>query len=181
MIPTHPEGTSVKNISKAAFAGAVILALSGAGVAASLAANGDPGTPAPAITAAPAKDRDGGTGKGMAIAGLHGRAIHGELVVDRDGKLVTVAVQTGTVKASDAGSVTVMSKDGYTATYKITGATTTSPAGNALAAGTAIRIQAASDGDALVAERIAAVKDRQSPARESADGGKRKTPPGSRL
>ena len=50
-----------------------------------------------------------------------GRTLHGEFVVaGKDGKPVTVRVQTGVVTDVSASSITVMSSDGFLGTYVIT-------------------------------------------------------------
>ena len=51
------------------------------------------------------------------------RALHGQFTVERKGQPVLVDVQRGTVTSADPSSVTVQSKDGFSATYAITSTT----------------------------------------------------------
>jgi hypothetical protein len=50
-------------------------------------------------------------------------ALHGEFTVSSDGGYVTERMQTGTVSAPSANSVTVKSEDGFTQTYAIDSST----------------------------------------------------------
>ncbi|MFD2417657.1 hypothetical protein [Amycolatopsis pigmentata] len=68
----------------------------------------------------------GGIGQGPFpgfAGGFAGDALHGEFTVSSDGGYLTERMQTGTVSASSANSVTVKSEDGYTQTYAIDSAT----------------------------------------------------------
>lgn len=68
----------------------------------------------------------GGIGRGPfrgPAAGFPGNALHGEFTVASDGGYVTERMQTGTVSAPSATSITVKSEDGYTQTYAIDSST----------------------------------------------------------
>jgi hypothetical protein len=54
---------------------------------------------------------------------VFGRALHGEWVVQRNGKTVTLTSIRGTVTAVSATSITVKAADGFTATYTVNGDT----------------------------------------------------------
>jgi hypothetical protein len=84
-----------------------------------------------------------------------GPLLHGEQVVRTpDGDFREIAVQNGTIEAVDAGSITITSEDGYTATYTITDETTIrvdrdEADAEALAVGRPARVIADTDGNAL--------------------------------
>jgi hypothetical protein len=111
-------------------------------------ADDETGQDAPAATEGkPGHHRLGGPGMGPLL--------HGEQVVRTpDGDFREIAVQHGTVEAVDAGSITVTSEDGYTATYTITDETTIrvdrqEADAAALAVGRSARVIADTDGNAL--------------------------------
>ncbi|MGG5174564.1 hypothetical protein ACQQCD_05980 [Pseudarthrobacter sp. J1763] len=113
----------------------------------------------------------GGMDGGMAgpgnIAALN--SVHGEYVVLRNQKYVTVGEQTGTVTEVSSTSVTVKSADGFTRSYSIgTGVTvssggfgrrqtstqTTTPTIADVVKGATVRISALKNGDSYAAESI---------------------------
>jgi hypothetical protein len=70
----------------------------------------------------------GGFGRGAMRgpgAGSPSGALHGDFTVASDGGYLTERMQTGTVSAPSANSVTVKSEDGYTQTYAIDSSTET--------------------------------------------------------
>lgn len=153
----------MNNTRKAVLAGGLVLALSGVGAAAALAANASENrTPAAHANQGP---------KPKAQQDLARNVLHGELVVDRNGKTVTLELQTGTVQSATADSISILSKDGFTATYAITAATKKNlPAADqgTPKTGETLRVQAVKDGATLTAERIAIVKSpRKDKAKES--------------
>ena len=95
---------------------ALVLAGAGAGVAAAQATTSPtpPGTPstAPAAAATPST-------KHTHHKGEMGRVLHGELTVHTKSGDKVVDTQRGVVTAVDAGSMTVKSTDGFTATYTL--------------------------------------------------------------
>lgn len=98
-------------LRKAFLAGAVALALTGAGAAIAWSATSSPPTPS---AAAP----DTGSAKDKAA---HARPLHSESVVkDADGTYRTVLAQRGTVDAVTSTAITVRSEDGFTRTYALT-------------------------------------------------------------
>ena len=70
----------------------------------------------------------GGPGRGFGMFG--GRALHGEVVVEKPGGgTQTVVFQQGTVSAKSADSVTVKSTDGFTLTWTVGSSTRVSSVG----------------------------------------------------
>ena len=89
----------------------------------------------------------GGRGAAMALAG----ALHGEFVVQtEDGATQTQRLQTGVVTAVDAGSLSVTSTDGFTATYVIGSDVDVS----GVAVGDTVRVIATVDGDTVTATSV---------------------------
>jgi hypothetical protein len=93
-----------------------------------------PAATQPPATDAPPADGPGGPGMkgrmggpgmggmgGVARLGPEGPVLHGDLVVkDKDGKVVTIRVQSGKVTAAGSDSITVASSDGYTSSWTLT-------------------------------------------------------------
>ncbi|MFK4640544.1 hypothetical protein [Paenarthrobacter histidinolovorans] len=104
--------------------------------------------------------------EGLGLAGGPGAAVHSEYVVLRDGAYVAMADQLGTVTDVSSASLTVKSADGFTRSYAVSSetavaqgirqrGTATSPLTLAdVAAGSAVRVTAAKDGDNYTAESI---------------------------
>jgi hypothetical protein len=90
-------------------AGSIALALAGIGGGVAFAA-GSPSTPATPSTAAPAQHHKARPGK---------RVEHGELTVRTRSGPQVVDVQRGQVTAVSSTSLTVRSKDGFSATYVV--------------------------------------------------------------
>jgi len=91
---------------------ALVLAGTGAGVATAQTTTPTPAAPGTATPAAPTHP---GHHKGQL-----GRAVHGEFTVHTKTGDKTLDTQRGVVTAVNAGSVTVKSTDGFTATYTLT-------------------------------------------------------------
>jgi len=99
---------------------ALVLAGTGAGVAtAQTTTTPTPAAPGTATPAAPAHPPKAGTHPGH-HKGQLGRAEHGEFTVHTKTGDETLDTQRGVVTAVNAGSVTVKSTDGFTATYTLT-------------------------------------------------------------
>lgn len=130
---------------KTAATAAVALGIAGVGGAVVYAAAG----------AAGAETRAGGLrggGGGFMIKGpgpMMG-VLHGEFVVEQDGKYVTQLTQTGEVTQIDDDSVTAKSADGYTKIYVIDGDTTR----KAIEQGDKVTIVATVSGDTATADSI---------------------------
>jgi len=89
----------------------------------------------------------GGRGGAMALAG----ALHGEFVVQtQDGGTQTERLQSGSVTAVDAGSLSVTSTDGFAATYVIGSDVDVS----GVAVGDTVRVIATVDGDTVTATSV---------------------------
>jgi hypothetical protein len=89
----------------------------------------------------------GGRGGAMALAG----ALHGEFVVQtQDGGTQTERLQTGSVTAVAAGSMSVTSTDGFAATYVIGSDVDVS----GVAVGDTVRVIATVDGDTVTATSV---------------------------
>jgi hypothetical protein len=89
-------------------------------------------TASPTATGSAAPDKGGPRDRGRFPRGrfgdlgrgLGGGALHGEFVAkDKDGKIVTRVVQSGSVTAVSTTSITLKSEDGFTATYAVNGDT----------------------------------------------------------
>ncbi|GHF75399.1 hypothetical protein FHX82_002271 [Amycolatopsis bartoniae] len=93
-------------------------------------------------------NRMGGMG---GSASLLTQALHGDFTVSENGGYVTERLQSGSVTALDATSVTVKSKDGYTQTYAID--SSTQKASN-VATGTSVEVIAKVSGDKATATTI---------------------------
>jgi hypothetical protein len=157
----------MKMTAKFVAAGVTALALAG-GVTAGIA-SADPTTPAPGPSATasptpgqtakpnkPAKKNQ--ANKGDKKHGLLARALHGEATVGGKQTRV-VAFQRGTVDQVSATEVTVKSKDGFTATYRIDAKTKVKKDKKAAAiadvkAADRVRIVATKDGSTLTAKTI---------------------------
>ncbi|HEX7744408.1 MAG TPA: hypothetical protein VF462_03985 [Micromonosporaceae bacterium] len=90
---------------------------------------------------------------------LRKNTLHGEIVVQTDAGIRTIAVQRGTVTAIDAGSMTVKSTDGFTMTWTfdadlrvIERRTTVQPAD--VEVGTEVGVAGAKDADRATARLI---------------------------
>jgi hypothetical protein len=105
-------------------AGATALALAGIGGGVAFAAGGTTG-PTPATltaavsTASSTPATPGAAARAKHRGGLRARTEHGELTVRTKTGTETVDVQRGQVTAVSATSITVRSKDGFTATYAV--------------------------------------------------------------
>ncbi len=97
---------------------ALVLAGAGAGVATAQTTT-TPAAPGTATPAAPAHPAKATTHPGH-HKGQLGRAEHGEFTVHTKTGDKTLDTQRGVVTAVNAGSVTVKSTDGFTATYTLT-------------------------------------------------------------
>lgn len=116
-----------KTLRRAVLAGAVVLALTGAGGAMVWAA-GEPAalqeaaplvSPQDAATP-PASEGPGKSEKSQGQGKSLGRQLRGESVVKKgDGSLETRITQFGTVESVSASSITVKSEDGFTQVYAI--------------------------------------------------------------
>ncbi len=102
-------------------------------------------------------------GRGGGFGGPDGGLIHGNGVArDAEGDLVTVQMQTGTVKAASDTSITVASEDGFTATYTINTDTDvhrdrSDVTGSAIKTGDTVRVMAEKSGATLVAVHVGAM------------------------
>ncbi len=94
------------------------LVLAGAGVATAQTTT-TPAAPGTATPAAPAHPAKAGTHPDH-HKGQLGRAEHGEFTVHTKTGVKTLDTQRGVVTAVNAGSVTVKSTDGFSATYTLT-------------------------------------------------------------
>jgi len=102
---------------------ALVLAGTGAGVAtAQTTTTPSPAAPGTATPATPAHPAKATTHPGH-HGGQLGRAVHGEFTVHTKTGDKTLDTQRGVVTAVNAGSVTVKSTDGFTATYTLTPST----------------------------------------------------------
>ncbi|MFJ5697776.1 hypothetical protein [Arthrobacter sp. NPDC093139] len=109
-------------LGRALLAGAVVLALSGAGAAVVRAAGETAGSEdAALVSSQPAPPAPGGQGKAEEARGQgKGRELHSESVVKKgDGTLETRITQFGTVESVSETSITVKSEDGFTLAYAI--------------------------------------------------------------
>ena len=135
----RPTGRSAAIAAAWLTAGAVgASALTGFAFAAGATGTNDSAAPSayPAATQPPATDAPGPGGQGgpgmkgrmggmggpggpgIGRLGPDGPVLHGDLVVkNKDGKVVTIRVQSGKVTAAGSGSITVASSDGYTSTW----------------------------------------------------------------
>ncbi len=111
-------------------AGGVALALAGTGAGVAIAQTSTP-APAPPNNSAPTpaapKAHAPGARKharGHMGRGLMGKVEHGEFTTHTTSGDKVLDVQRGTVSAVDAGTITVKSTDGFTATYTINPTTT---------------------------------------------------------
>jgi hypothetical protein len=114
----------MKRTKVALVAGTAVLAMAGVGGGIAFAADGSGTAAAPSTSAAtPNTGSSNGTGtrtpKKDRHHGLVGRFEHGQLTVHGKSGDQVVDVQRGQVTAVSATSVTVRSKDGFTATYTI--------------------------------------------------------------
>ena len=98
---------------------ALVLTGAGAGVATAQTTTTIPAAPGTATPAAPTHPAKAGTHPGH-HKGQLGRAVHGEFTVHTKTGDKTLDSQRGVVTAVNAGSVTVKSTDGFTATYTLT-------------------------------------------------------------
>ncbi|MDR6557147.1 hypothetical protein J2809_001498 [Arthrobacter pascens] len=116
-----------KTLRRALLAGAVVLALCGAGPAMVRAAeetagrgDADPQLVASQPTATPPAPGDQGKAEEAKKGQGKGRELHSESVVKKgDGSLETRITQFGTVESVSDTSITVKSEDGYTLAYAI--------------------------------------------------------------
>ncbi|HEY6744698.1 MAG TPA: hypothetical protein VI357_03165 [Mycobacteriales bacterium] len=117
--PERPKWSTRRTGAVTAVAAAAVLAIGGVAVA----HGGDSGSTGTTQDGGP-----GGAGRGAfpgagTQAGLAG-ALHGTFVTESGGTYVTQLLQTGTVSAVSATSISVRSADDYAKTYTISSATT---------------------------------------------------------
>jgi hypothetical protein len=110
----------MKRTKGALIAGTAALAMAGVGGGIAFAANSTPTTTAPTTSAAPAPATSGPAGQHRA-RGLASRVEHGQLTVRTKTGDQVLDIQHGQVTSISATSVTVRSKDGFTATYVVGG------------------------------------------------------------
>lgn len=104
-----------RRVKIALIAGTAVLALAGIGGGVAFASSSTPSTPAtpaPSASAAPASHR-------THARKLLARAEHGQLTVRTKHGTEVVDVQRGTVTAVGSTSVTVRSRDGFSARYSV--------------------------------------------------------------
>ena len=93
--------------------------------------------------------------------GPMGDVLHGEAVVEQpDGTLVTVRMQEGEATAVSATSITLVSTDGFTATYVITADTDQErdrTEGSPAQVGDTVHVRATVDGSAVTADAVHAL------------------------
>ena len=156
----------MRRTTKLVAAGIGTLALAG-GIGAGVSYAADPtasptDTPSASPTAEPSKapaDRKDGARKHRA---LQARALHGEVTLGGP-KHRVVDFQRGTVETVSATSLTVKSKDGFTASY-VLGSTTKVHRAQATATvadihgNEAVRVIATKDGSTLTAQRVRLAK-----------------------
>lgn len=148
----------MKMTAKFVAAGVTALALAG-GVTAGIA-SADPTNPAPgpSATASPTPGQAPKANKGEKKHGLLARALHGEATVGGKETRV-VAFQRGTVDQVSTTEITVKSKDGFTATYRVEAKTKVKKDKKTAAiadvkAADRVRIVATKDGSTLTAKTI---------------------------
>jgi hypothetical protein len=100
-----------------------------------------------------------GGGRGGGPGGMGGllSALHGDFTVQENGSYVTERMQTGSITAVSATSITAKSVDGYTQTYTIDSSTVVDEGSeqvSALKAGTTVTIIAKLSGDTGTATSI---------------------------
>jgi hypothetical protein len=104
----------MKRTKGALIAGTAVLAMAGVGGGIAFAANSTPTTTAPS-SSAPQQHK---------ARGLVGRVEHGQVTVRTKTGDQVLDIQHGQVTSISATSVTVRSKDGFTATYGVSGTST---------------------------------------------------------
>lgn len=104
----------MKRTKGALIAGTAVLAMAGVGGGIAFAANSTPTTTAPS-SSAPHQHK---------TRGLVGRVEHGQVTVRTKTGDQVLDIQHGQVTSISATSVTVRSKDGFTATYGVSGTST---------------------------------------------------------
>lgn len=158
-------------------------------------AAGSSTTPSATPSAPGGPDGDGGDGgDGHRGRGLGGRpglpglrgALHGELVVPQRGGTgtQTIVVQSGTVTAVSAKSLSVKSSDGFTATYLITSSTRVAAAAGgimSLKKGDPVHVAATKSGSTLTALMVGGRPDRAGhPGKAPRPGPSSSSPPPSK-
>ena len=144
-------------------------ALTGVAIATQAIADDEPGT---------SESRDAGEhregphpgprGHGGPLGGEHG-VLHGELVVETDeGVYETRQVQRGEVTAVSASSITVVSEDGYSATYTLDDSTVQERdrAEGPAQVGDSAHVVGSVDGSTVTAERVHALSPERAAERE---------------
>jgi len=116
-------------------------------------------TPGGSATAKPGRVDKGAKGVHRAKGDLTRRALHGEVTLG-GAKHKVVDFQRGTVSAVSATSITVQSKDGYSATYVVDAKTKVRQAKEQatigeVKAGDKVRVVGVKDGSTVTATRIA--------------------------
>ncbi|MDQ1052535.1 hypothetical protein QE394_000463 [Arthrobacter sp. SORGH_AS 212] len=149
-------GPKTLRTRKALLAGAVGVALSGAGAALAWSAGPPSATPSPSPSASPSTPGHEGRGA-TPDASQRPQFQHGESVVKKaDGTFQTVLGQRGTVEAVSSTSITVRSGDGFTQAYTVNADTRVTRNGTIadIATGDVVRVAGVRDGDTATAQRI---------------------------
>lgn len=149
-------GPKTLRTRKALLAGAVVVALSGAGAALAWSAGPPSATPSPSPSASPSTPGHEGRGA-TPDASQRPQFQHGESVVKKaDGTFQTVLGQRGTVEAVSSTSITVRSGDGFTQAYTVNADTRVTRNGTIadIATGDVVRVAGVRDGDTATAQRI---------------------------
>ncbi len=103
---------------RALLAGAVVVALSGAGAATVWAATATP-SPSPSATSSPSPSSNGSQKPAKGAQHLHSESV----IKKADGTIQTLLAQRGTVESVSDTSITVKSEDGFSQQYAINGDT----------------------------------------------------------
>lgn len=149
-------GPKTLRTRKALLAGAVVVALSGAGAALAWSAGPPSATPSPSPSASPSTPGHEGRGA-TPDASQRPQFQHGESVVKKaDGTFQTVLEQRGTVEAVSSTSITVRSGDGFTQAYTVNADTRVTRNGTIadIATGDVVRVAGVRDGGTATAQRI---------------------------
>lgn len=122
-IDPHTRKSTTVNLKTKILAASVAAVAVTGGIGATWAAADTP-SPAPSATtsASPTQPPSGTTKANKAHRSLQQRALHGEVTLGAK-KTRVVDFQRGTVAKVSATSVTVLSKDGFTATYQVASTT----------------------------------------------------------
>ncbi len=149
----------VKRTKSMAVAGGLALALAGAGAGVAAAQTSTTPTPPGTSAAAPGAAATPGAKKADRADRLARRVQHGEFTVRTKNGPKVLDVQRGVVTAVDAGSITVKSDDGFSATYTISPNTKVHKAKkpatvSQVAANDRVRLVASKNGGTATVERI---------------------------